>query len=237
MEKPVTENELINSWINLIKEFTHPFITKLATLRMQNMGIQEMMPSFLKAYHLAIAHQLMTEGIDNNELDDIDDLLRTEEQITPMLELLEHLKLWSKKLKAEQSYFVGNIIKEALNTYPNRVVFTENADFQVNCSPFFITTLLKQFLKMALESDNKVNINIFTTTEQNYHSINLKAVLSDKNELVLKKMFDSYLTNNKDEYLPGPGFCRLAIQYAGGDVLAHHEDTYAHIVMKFPKIG
>jgi signal transduction histidine kinase len=241
--------EFYQAWLSIIRKLSHDLIGDLAMIRQKNKISAGMLPSLLKGYRLAIDNHLMESEVKEKYLDSLDDL-NPESHIAEMIDHMhllndycEQMSLNSPDIKILSAM---DCINELLNQHPFEndkekvlVHITDGNNFQFKCSPIFIHSLMNNLLTNGLRSIKKAgkgSITIWLSQEEDFNTLNLKDTgLGLSNEQRLS-IFDRFLSKHDNKSLPGLGFCKTAIQYAGGDVICQSlEGKFTHFIVKFPR--
>lgn len=86
---------IARAWSTSIGQLSHTLATKMATLQLKQQGLQKIIPSLLKGYHIAVEQHLMEDEISAKALKHIEDMHNFDEQLTPIFKLLEQLNNYS----------------------------------------------------------------------------------------------------------------------------------------------
>lgn len=229
-------DETEKAWSMSIGQLSHALATKMATLQMKQQGLQKIIPSLLKGYHLAVEHHLIEDTINAKMLNRIEDMQNLDEQLMPMFELLEQLNTYCsqmvghdaiemQRLSAQQclSALLANYTFEQ-DSQRNRIALDLGHDFEFKCPILFIESSLRHILTITLQHISKSNegsVRIWLSDEAEYHLFNIKLIDQNLNEAQMTACFNHFLFEPYDKTRPGLGFCRLAIQHLGGNVICH----------------
>lgn len=234
------------AWIEILGSISHALVTKLATLRMKQKSLKEILPELVHGYHLAIEHKLINEKISDEDLKSLNDTVDLEEQILPMMNLLESVNTYGNEMRSDSFVLSAREgIHELLAKYPYKnevqkklVTFEDGPDFNIHCPPIFINALLLNLLSNGLKGIEKVGdgtISIWISANDESSSLNFKVRGQGMNERSCSRIFTQVISQLDEKEIPGLGLCRLAIQHVGGDVDCEAvQGEYKHFKLIFP---
>lgn len=241
------QDENYQSWRHIIEKASHDLIGTFSIIRQQNVFLMGVLPILLKGYHLAVDNHLMDMEIKEKQLNIMADM-DSEPHIAAAIDSLYRLNTYCEQLAADsrdsQLLSVKDCINDVLNKYSfnndeqrNLVHVDIDQDFQIKCVPIFLESLLRNCLDNGLRSIEKAGkgtITIWISHETNGDVLNFKDTGLGMSEDMRLRVFDRFLSKRGENTIPGLGFCRTAVRYAGGDVFCDAVDgEYTHFVIRF----
>lgn len=240
--------ESAKSWRHLISTIFHLFGNKLLSISSVNRLLNSTLPDLLKGYNLAIEHKLMEPSIHPKLLESISTQANMDDSINPMLQIMDEVLSMCKSLCNIQNVNNALSVKTLIENICDNFEFKNNTrelielntsnDFDISCPVIFLNATLIQLLNFAQNNfkDPKRIISIYLSKKNtNLNSIHFKITSSET-----ESNYDSFLQNTLIEcsgkFIPGFEFCRLAIFYAGGNILWEvKERNYIEFIISIPK--
>lgn len=247
-------NQLKQAWLRLVDCIIHDLTTPIVTTGLQGTLLNELAPSLLKAYHLAVDHHLMEPEIGKQKLKGLEDHLISgvKQGADKMLDfirlLIEFRTQLVVDLKTLEPLSIKQFIEDWLANYPfpdpsshSLLTVDIQHDFAFKCPPPFMTHLLSRFLDNALcyiKWVGKGDIQIWTSQDNHYNLLHFKDTGRGMDEDQYASVFNRFFSKRNGQVVPGLGFCRLALLQAGGNVVCDTvEGEYAHFTVMFPMLS
>lgn len=238
-------NLLGKAWCELLNNTAHDITGHVATLRLKNKMLRELLPNLVKAYRLATRHQLITAELNERYLANLDDISNADDQLTAITDILRLQNASSARLVTPAETLPATFIVDSLHTVLNSKAFNEQQkqrivldcqlNFSFNCAPVFIESLLTHWLNRVKETNDNTFI-IWTSEAETHYSLQLKETGNSMDEQACMRFFEQYFAKTNATLSIGPGFCRLACLQTGGDVLYRSEPgEYTQWTILFPK--
>lgn len=244
-------NKLMQAYLRLIDCIIHDLTTPLVTMQLQGGALNEVLPSLLKAYHLALDHHLMEPEIERHKLKGLenDSIFNVKQGAEKQLDFLRQLSDWRKQLVLDSSTIeplsIKRVIEEWLADYPfpepqNRSLLSVDIqhDFTFKSVPPFITQLLSHLLDNAfcyIKWAGKGDIRVWVSQDNHHHLLHFKDTGRGMDESQREHVFNRFFSKRNNRVVPGLGFCRLALLQAGGDIVCDAvKGEYTHFSIMFP---
>ena len=218
------------SWRKIIDKIFHLFGSKLLGLTSIDILLKKTLPSLLKGYKLAVEHKLINDEIHPKLLESISQA-NIEACVHPMLETIDNVLSMCKALsnpdKVVTDLSAKQLIENNISTFEfkdntrNLIDFNTTHDFNIHLPDMFLNALIWQLLSFAQNNFKnpveKVGI-LFSKQNDTQNAIHFKITSSE-----IKLNYDYFLNNTltqiQEKFSPGIEFCRLALLYAGGNIL------------------
>lgn len=242
-EKHSTSTDVIQDyskcWSKLMSKIEHDVFNKLATIRMTNKSLQEILPILFKAYQIALENKLIENEIHPNDIRDYRDnnASNMESVLVPLFGFYDTLHAFIKEIVNTHKYptlSAKDSLTSAINTYPfknncrNNVTFNAEHDFSFSFSDLFTKALFKTCFDIAFDTLNngcagksnnpentKIEINFSNDAQVNSIGILITNTSIAEND---KNCMDSSLVVESDTISPSLNLCRLALINIGGNL-------------------
>lgn len=220
---------VMKSMAVLIEGLSHELINKVATLQMKQQGMQKVFPVLMQGYNAAVQNNLIPEQLSRRILDRAGDLIDLNEQLMPMLEILDRINQYMEvisKPQKEPEYSIRQCIEHLLVQAPfnssdncKKIQVMANDDFFITCPRLFVEAAFHHLLHGLLEVASAETVEISLSAEQN-----TLAIIGRQVALQRISTFDHYIHESYDKSYPGLGLCRLAFHAFGGNILIKEAD-------------
>ena len=229
--------EYSKCWSKLMNKIEHDAFNKLATIRMTNKSLQEIIPILFKAYQIALEHNIIENEIHPNDIIDYKDNNASdmESVLVPLFDFYDAVHAFIKEIVTPHKYptlSAKDSVTSAIDTYPfknncrNNVTLNAEHDFSFSFSDLFMKALFKTCFDIAFDTLNngcagksnnpentKIEINFSNDTQVNTICILITNVSITEND---KNCMDSSLVVENNAISPSLNLCRLALINIGG---------------------
>jgi len=259
MDNPTSNKEKITeSWVSMLGSVVHDLNGSLATVRLQTGILEDALPNLLNAYQLACENELVKAEINKKHLNFLNNSFgeNIKAQITKIgnsvNSLYEHVDLITSEPSKKITLSALKCIDKTIQNYDgfdghNEIIAVDkNYDFNFDCQPVFIETLLNTFIDYAVnnmktsrEASRDGKVIIWLEQKNNRNTINIKIANAEINTWALSYIFREFMPkNDKSRSIPGIALCRLAILFMGGDVSYEIlEESHIQLCIAFPMIS
>ncbi len=248
-------DEIGNAWSHMEDCTAHHVKSTLAAMRMTGLSLERVLPSLIKAYRLAVEHQLITADIDERRLP-LESLEKgfvpdISKEISRLMEFLALSHQYNQKLFSDSTDIKVLSAKACIDQVLTNYSFATDKekslikvecehDFNFKSSPIFIELLIKHLVENAFYYINDVekgDIRIWTEIQEDFNIIHVKDTGTGMSPDALERVFSHYYSKRNNVTIPGLGYCRLAILHLGGDVECHSvKGEYTEFLIKFCKL-
>ena len=215
------DDKLLQAYLRLIDCIIHDLTTPILTIQLQGCGLNDLLPSLLKAYHLALDHQLMEPEITRPMLKGLENSsnFNVKEGAEKLMDFVKKLAEYRKQvivdLQSIEPLSIKQVIEDWLTQYSlldfnNCAVLTVDIkqDFTFKCPPPFMPRLLSLILENALfcikeTGKGKDNIQVWTSQDNFYNLLHFKWTGSGMPECQHTDVFRRFFSKQNDQITPG----------------------------------
>lgn len=229
--------EYSKCWSKLMSKIEHDVFNKLATIRMTNKSLQEILPILFKAYQIALENKLIENEIHPNDITDYRDNNASdmESVLVPLFGFYDATHVFIKEIVNTHKYptlSAKGSVTSAIDAYPfknncrSHVTLNAENDFSFSFSDLFTKALFKTCFDIAFDSLNngcagkssnpentKIDIRFSNDAQVNTICILITNASITDND---KNCMDSSLVVENNTISPSLNLFRLALMNIGG---------------------
>lgn len=218
------------SWRKIIDKVFHVFGSKLLGLTSIDILLKKTLPSLLKGYKLAVEHKLINDEIHPKLLESISQA-NIEACVHPMLETIDNVLSMCKALsnpdKVVTDFSAKQLIENNVSAFEfkdgarNLIEFNMTHDFNIHLPDMFLNALFSQLLYFSHNNFKKSveKISIYFSKQNNTQNTIHFKITSSETKSNYNHFLNNTLTQIQEKFVPGIEFCRLALLYAGGNII------------------
>ncbi len=252
--KNTVNEEKMEAMKMLAASIAHELRTPLAAIKAQGSVIQILLPTLIKAYHLALEADMLQKPLRNSQVEFLEHLPEELNRITSSANvfidmLLTKVNFESLKEKSIQLIRLQakKALMDALNHYPLddysagllKVDYKNSFDFMGDDVLFqhVIFNLLKNAIYYVRSTGRPGEIKIWFEQQKNQNILHFKDTGKGINKESLPNIFNSFYSRSRHGTGVGLAFCKMIVESFGGAITCDSvEDKYTHFMLSFPKV-
>ena len=234
----------------LVGTVAHELRTPLASIQDGVTSIQDYLPDFFQAYHLAKKSNLPVKSISPRILKMLDKAIDAiDSEITSAFLFIDMLLANVYQEKLDNQSFVKNsiaeVIEEALDRYPltimqkQKILVDLSNNFNVRGNKELLIHLLFNLLKNSLyyiAAAGKGEITISLDKQKKDNLLHFKDTGKGISSSIMPHIFERFFSKTLHGTGLGLSFCKEVMLSLGGDITCHSiEGEYTEFILNFPK--